>query len=749
MTREISNHIRLATVTDVDHDAGIAYVRWLDQGTDGPQIPISHPYAGRSGEGIFVGLQPGSVVALGMSSYERYIPVAVIPTPAYYGGDMLGVAEASFDAVGFPQIDDGDIVLQGVGGGQFRLNGDGTVALATAFGEGTTYGGDPDDAHRCSISIGAPTAYSVSDAGTNATGMVRRDVRVDDTDTDFADFLTDVVSEQALEEIGFDPQKQVIHMSANPVATGAGKTEEKNVRNPGLMEDRSLFLECGRRWQVGNYQDELKRRMEDSDIPAIGNYDARAARRSAVLGLSLTNPNELLEEVKGTLIDMFGNYMDINRNTFPGPSGTDQQVFFDSAMEKLRHTVAFHMELNTRKGWRYGEEYSNTKKPILLKDAPDPLSSSNNARDRSRWSVDVDKEGLTKVNIPATSETGNIPALVRYETSSVIEVDDEGHPTGKVRDDPTALYRNNANRDVFHDQFGPGGISILDDKEKPNITNRLAGNNSSWLDDANSQSTFPKYVQAGTAFHDITRTALTLLKENINIVASEMAEPDPPAPKEGHQAVSSEVDPRAPKADPTPASRDSETGLVSGQPNAGGRSIQANLDGSLEMSIGANTVDRVSLTLDTAGAIVSRLGRDRFGRSVIMHADGAIALEVGGFDFVGESASDTVDSRFVGRGDPRSASLPNDPTRYRSGKIVMRLCRANADASGPDPDNAVGLLVWDETGLTIHSAGRMNFTSDMDMMFKSDSRIIIDAPKIQMYQDPMPRYITRFPRRIM
>ena len=747
MTREISNNIRLATVTNIDHNAGVAYIKWLDQGTDGPSIPIPHPYAGRSGEGIFVGLQVGSIVTLGMASYERYIPISVIPPPAYYGSDMSDVSEAPFDAIGFPQIEEGDIVIQGSGGGQFRFDGDGSMTLITSFGEGTIFSGDSDDSHRCSITTNSPVAYLVSDTGLHARGIIRRDVRITEGEDDFTDFLNDIYSEQALEEIGLDPQRQVIYMSRNATASGADKTEEKRARNPGLMEERRIFLECGRKWQVGNYQDELKRRMEDSETTAVCNYMDRSARRSAVLGLSLTNPNELLEEVKGTLIDIFGNFVDINREIIPGPSGEKPEDFLASAMEKLRHTVAFHMELNTRKGWRYGEEYSNTKKPVLLKDSPDPLSVANSARDRSRWFMDVDKEGLTKINISATSETGNIPVLTRYETSSVIEVDDRGNPQKKIRKDPNLLYRNEANRDIFHDQFGPGGIKILDDREKPNITNRLAGESGNWLDGSGDRKIFPKGIEAGTAFHDITRTAMTLLKESINIVASEMVEDNPPTPEEGFQAISSEVDPRVPKANPVPAIRDPRTGLVSGLPNAGGRSVQASLDGSLEMSVGANTVDRVSLTLDTAGAIVSRLGRDRFGRSVVMHTDGTIALEVGGFDFIGESSDDNIDSRFVGRGDSRRTALPGDPARFKSGKIVIRLRRANATGTGPDEMGSDNLLILDETGMTIQSAGRLNLLSEMDMTLDSKSRIILKAEQVQVYDGEQARFIIKTPKR--
>jgi hypothetical protein len=458
----------------------------------------------------------------------------------------------------------------------------------------------------------------------------------------------------------------------------------------------------------------------------------------------------LLEEVKGTLVDIFGNFIDINREIIPGPSGEKPEDFFASAMEKLRHTVALHIELNTRKGWTYGEEYDpKTKKPILFNDPEKPLfSAANNARDRSKWFLDVDKEGLTKINIPATSETGNIPVLARYETSSTIEVDNKGKPTGVARKNPKLLYRNEANKDIFLDQFGPGGIKILDDKEKPNINNRLAGESGSWVDDTYGRKMQPLYIEAGTAFHEITRTALALLSENINIISSDMVEEDPPTPEAGYPAVSSVVDPRVKPKDLTPAIRDPGTGLVVGQPNAGGRSIQANLDGSLEMSIGANTVDRVSMILDTAGAIVSRLGRDRFGRSIVMQTDGTIAIEVGGFDFVGEGSDDNVDSRFVGRGDGRDAALPKDPNRFKSGKIVIRLRRSNSDSSGPDPDNADSLLILDGYGMTIQSAGRLNLLSEMDLTIESKSRIMLEAPKVQIYKDGQARFVTRYPRRV-
>ena len=41
-------------------------------------------------------------------------------------------------------------------------------------------------------------------------------------------------------------------------------------------------------------------------------------------------------------------------------------------------------------------------------------------RQRSRFFIDIDKEGQFKLNVPASSEKGNVPILTRYENYSTI-----------------------------------------------------------------------------------------------------------------------------------------------------------------------------------------------------------------------------------------------------------------------------------------------------------------------------------------
>ena len=744
MAKYVSNVIRLAEITSVNYDDGIAFTRWLDQGeANGPTIPIPHPFANKGGSGIFVGIRVGTIVALAMASYERWVPAGIVPIRAYYGDDVTDMPEAEFDDVGFPNIESGEIILHGPTGSEIRLGKNG-IKLENEYNEGFILTSE-DDHTRCLISVSPPVEYNITHAGTKAQGIVRRDIRVEDGEEDFFDFLVDPDSEAALEEIGWDPSRKVTYVSRNTETSGAtGSTSNKNFRNPAFIENKTILLEYGREWNVGTYDEELAR-MQGDEI-SLREPEDRSEHRNNVLGLSLTNPNELIEEIYGTVVDIFGNPVDINRSIIGFPNGKDAKILLNDTFEKARHTIAYHKEINTRKGWGFREDLVNNKKPILLTGAPDPLSAANNARDRSRWFIDVDKEGLTKINVPATSETGNIPLLTRYETSSVIEVDNNGNPKNKARnpDDARKIFRNEKNQDIFLDQFGPGGIALSSGSPK----NRLSAEQTSWVED--SKTLLPFTVEAGTAFHDITKTAATLLNENINNttlnIAKQILQKPTDTVNADIPAISEEVSQSIPKADTSPAVRDSK-GLVKNQPNAGGRSVHLNLDGSLETSIGANTVDRVSWTLDTAGALVARLGRDRSGRSAIVHADGSIVLEIGGYDFIGENGTDEVDSRFVGRGDNRTISLPLDQTRFRDGKLVIRVRRSNL--AGTSPSNEDHLIIFDPSGVTIQSAGIMNLVSKEDMNIKSETGVLrLDGVKVQIYE-VSPRNVARSGRTIL
>lgn len=742
MTGRFPGHqTRLAIVTAVDYSTGQVQTRWLDDDEDGPTVPIPHPFTGR-GEGIYVGLRQGTLLALNKASNARFIPVAMIPMRGFYSSDLSSISEMYFDDIDLPTISDGEIVIQGLTGGQLKFAASGDVSLRNSLREGLFLGDDQDEAHRCSILRLPPVAYAISQTGLEACGIVRRDIRPNEESLDAAayDPMFDLDAEHLLEEVGRDPTQDVTHGTRKASASANGT--KGAFRNPPFIERRNILYEFGTGWNVDTRQTE-EDRLRDGILPSRIPSDRRE-HRSNVLSLSLLYPNELMEVVDGTLVDVFGNLLDINRGIILPPSGKDPKVLLESLMENARHTIVLHREINTRKGWTY----KGSSIPDLV-EIPDPSAAADNARDRSRWFVDVDKEGLTKFNIPATSETGNVPCLVRHESSSAVEVDDKGNAKtdGRSESDAKKLFRNDLTagqqrQDVFLDQFGPGGIELKRvasrDKQSTDIslTNRLSGKETSEVD--GKTAFLPPVVQAGTAFHNIVATAAKLLEASMNKASYEVVDKDAPTPEKDDPAISNKVIQSFVASAGESVQRDA-AGRPINYPNAGGRSLHANLDGSLELSVGANTIDRLSWILDTAGGIVARIGRDRYGRSAVLQMDGSLAVEVGGYDFISDSS--TADQRFT----DRSETLPKDINVFRSGKVVIHVRRANAAGTNPDTDadNKDQVIIIDENGISIQATGQLSLSSTMDLVLQSKANLVLDAENIVCYKGKQQRIVLR------
>lgn len=704
--RLISGVIRLAVVTSVNFKNNIAKTQWIDQnGEAGPDIYIPHPATNPSGEGFYLGLKRGAIVLMGMLSGERYYPVAILP-PSILSNDLQYSDDIYFDNVGLPRLEPGDVLIQGQTSSLLKFKNNGTVSLQNSYKEGFEIS-DNEESFRCSIDTAPPVQYTIYPGGIKSKGVVRRYSGKDLTIV--KDYLTDLNAEQSLEEIGWDKNKKIAYISDN-----------QSIKNPAFIEDREIIFEFGKDWNIGTIEQETKFIDGKNNDEIQFNTKLRRNRRNNVLSLSQTNPNELIEIIKGTLVDFFGNPLSINRSILPVADikEKDLKKILEQIYEINKHSVAFHMEINTKKGYYYQD---NELKPVYnVKDFID--DTSNNSRIKSKWNIEVDKEGLTTINIPATSETGNIPLLTRQENSTTLF------------ENSNEIHNDALKQDIYHEQFGPGGISIIGDGYSKNkIKNRLEGKSTSWEDYENNRKVFKTYIESGTAFHNIVQTAQKLLKNDSNIKSIDYLNNE--KIEDGYSALVdfliSEIlnnnEQIVPNAGGAPLNK----------PNAGGRSLALNLDGSMEVSIGANTSDRASLILDTAGSIVQRIGRDRYGRSAIIQTDGTISLEVGGYDFIGES-NDSVDQRFVGK--DREKTLPSDPKRYRSGKIIIRVRRANSEQNGPDGSD--NLLIIDDTGITIESAGRLNLISKMDMVLKSDSSITLEAPVGQIYSDN-PKYLIR------
>jgi hypothetical protein len=492
-----------------------------------------------------------------------------------------------------------------------------------------------------------------TEAHREITGTILRDIDANSIRNISGSSLTDHQYNVALKPIGLDP-------STFPSTSFSGN------RNPALTENREMFYEFINSFDYTNNQEE-ERIYSGEDVSGILPFQ-RKKSRTDTMSLSLDQPNYLAERIVGTVVDIFGNILDINRNVLPSgiidslsfrKSTEDKNIAFSKLVEQLRKSIAYHFEINARKNGL---------------DLPDYSDVSDYARNRSRFFFDVDKEGQFKMNVPASSETGNVPVLVRHENFSNIKGSIDKTDRGQF------LYNVTNNTDIQLEPHGKGVVNLISNEETlKNFAapiNRLDGN----------------VIKLGTGFHEISNV---LFLHKINKPYSSFG-------NGGYE--NSLINKIAPVVDVI-----SSEIVVSGSgANAGGRSGTLSLDGMLSISIGANTVDRQSLWMDCAGGVVAAIGRDRLQRSLAATLDGDVLLQIGG-----PTIND--DSRFP------SITYNNEA---RDGTVDIRVWNSGSFHT----------IRIDPQGIKIHTPQRLDIVSEGDMRLKSvNGNMYFDAESIYFY----------------
>lgn len=480
--------------------------------------------------------------------------------------------------------------------------------------------------------------------------------------------------------IGLDPSA-----TANDIPAGPTK-------NPALVEHRELVYEFQYKSSVVDDATEANRYAPKP--PSVTSFTTPDRRNSRfdTLSLSLVSPNFLIEQIKGTVVDVFGNILDINRMPIPvglSPTTTlrtngtvvttDAKKSYLNIKELERKSIAYHFEINARKDPKLGSIQST----INNKDYNSKLL-------RSKFFLDIDKEGQFKLNVPASSESGNISLLTRPENYSTFATTDSsnigqtwfvqsGQPVSQdIFVDSFAAPKTSPSEGFpgFNSDFDHGSIKLVD-----GATNADAGppdRISQYVDNS------PFNIRHGTAYHDILTTC-SLHQNGDTIEFWQLGTAE-------HAIDTTYIEDLKDLV--------KETITVSGpKANGGGRSGQINMDGSLELNIGANTVDRQSLWLDTAGGMIATIGRDRNNRSAMVNFDGDVFVQIGG---LGIAVSDT---RFSGDTIPQNGTF--DVRIYNGGFAHM--------------------LRVDQFGITLMSPASINIYSAQDIKINSDSDLSIEA----------------------
>lgn len=530
------------------------------------RCPISYPYVSNGG-GFLQGIEVGTLVLIGTGPSEEKFIVAYLPwRTTYY--DMDGIQDVPFYQQPIPELEEGELMIRSSHSGSFiDLPSYGNIILDAKSGD------DEGDLELSTSSKAlfsrSNNKYEFTEAGRSINGIIKRDKNKTEYefDTSILNFLSGDLYDDLLSSIGRSPTDEVQNRTTTII--------RDFIRNPALVEKRSIIYEYANSFSVRNITSEAKAMitMENTDGTenlVVANGD-RSNRRTDILNLNMFNYNHLAEHVLGTVVDIYGNVLDINRNiinipdvnTLDTKNGTTKSL--QNLYRYMRRSIKYHFEINSRK------EIDGNEPPRTIDNI------SEYGREHSRWSIDVDGEGLTKINIPASSDTGNIPLLARYLNS--VSSDKDGNAIESDRSNGN--FKDEDFIDVRAIPFGQKTQQILNSEYSPTTINDGS------------------ITTAGTAYHDLMSIASLIFSEG--------------KWKSSGDRMTSSINNK----------------IGSNQANAGGKSLHTNLDGSAEISIGSDSVDRKSLVLDLEGAVISCYGTDRRGRSLIHQSDGDVLMQIG------------------------------------------------------------------------------------------------------------------------
>ena len=309
--------LRFAIVTKVALDH--VDCQFYDKQAEKPfSCPIPHPYAGRGG-GVLVGIEKNTVVLVASATNERWFIVAIVPSPDFFDistSNNIRVGETSY-----PGLEEGEVCIKGNPGQKIHLLSNGNIAMDANVGD-KSY-----DLELSNFAQGLFTRvdniYTFTEAGRTVEGLVKRDLNdAEVTDETYVtDFLAGESYEGLLSSVGRTPQSEA-HVKSTKIL-------KTTTRNPALIERRDLTYEYADSFNVRGFATELKAstaittgttdQIQSSVTNLMKDPSIREERRTDILDLNLSNYNHLIEEVRGTVVDIYGNILDLNRSKINVP----------------------------------------------------------------------------------------------------------------------------------------------------------------------------------------------------------------------------------------------------------------------------------------------------------------------------------------------------------------------------------------------------------------------------------------------
>jgi len=712
------NKVRIGHVTNIDYDTNLCEVQFYDKlGGSRQKVHLCHPYVGR-GWGVLVGVEIGSIVIVTEEHDGNIRLLGYLPHPHFFNDDVSKFNDVSDDESPYKKARSGEIVLQSKANSHIALNSAGDIVLETPEGNVIELDRESD-----TIFQQSSQRLLISDAGKLVCGVVRRDVR------SLEERQLDVIFGGST-SLGFDLDVFTETIGVDPnypnIGTEGGKNKPINPNLiPGLVDPYfPPTIEKGRGSGV-NISDMLNPaltewRMELAEF-GDGNpgLDAPLLNDQAKFQGHL-EPNTLADITLGTVVNEAGRqirfdyyfgmpFREINGkirgkghgaawSTWTNQNGVSWDHHFDrSNALKSKQSIKpdaiaapgqnqgsewtvdtyvqsatalmFRALLHTKGVDNFGRKETELSIAFRSGDEKRVQQSLQNSFSGSLWELAIDKEGLTKVNIPAAT---NINGLEPYREGRSLLMNMDGDATVTI------------GKQKATGNFGLPRITtdfFLNRNDYPNygrkdrsLTLDMAGNFEAFIgaDDNVNQSIM---LQADGSM------ALSLGKEGTTGITNRSGTP---------AGVDNLFDKPITKAAKTTTRQD--------------RSLTGRFAGNIELEVGSDQEAKQSIIISTTGGNGFIFGKDKDAQSIKMATDGGIHIQI------------------QGPMNERSYALHIDA------KGVIHIA-----ASGDVQIETKGKCSIDaEKDITVNSKANINIEAAKDFTVKAGKRILMNAPIIEL-----------------
>ena len=744
-----------ATVVDVDRETGDIYVVTGNYGemTDPDVIPPVY-YGGISGTGMFQHPEKGDTIICtkihpggkGITQALRIIPKTTREA------DSTSVTRNDNKNV---KIGTPEYPISGLEPGEVKLRGLGGKVDVTGTGERDS-----------GISVGTKSGsglYVRKNSSVNsAVGIVGNSLKI-------ANDSTRISSRAIYRYLEGDPEK-LNKVSVNgyidfqsvdggkrrglfPGSEASPSAILGGIRNPGLSEYRFVANEFLETDYFTGWDLEAGKR----DKKSIDKFSSKKLKESLSYESALhMAPHQLVEIIIGNVANSRGEVLDLNYNPIVlgnasgVPAGSNLSLIYEEARLKSRRGIGYHFQLATN---NFSSDIANSDDNFILS---------------------VDKEGVLKGHIPASSNTGNImyPTSAKFYSESSGKIESTYSFSQKKEKIPITLRYSG---EVL---YPPLDEAELDAPEEDEIPIRYTGvrfsNENKYFKGFTDTSEDPSNIRVNpTKYHNMYAAAEMLIankirKINIPLSTSECTGyiPGNPVGKSFEIKASDNTGVYdAPKymstvaISPDPPAIDTGGGVfVAGQnfsydqsdslnrinlqysngfslsegdagvsasntdssgekrKDPGGKSANLILDGSLELSVGKDNYDQKSILLDTAGSMVAWFGKDKNNRSLVMQTDGDVLVNIGG---------------------------PNG-NEWNAGRFDLRVNVSNKGFVGEEDqgvEDSDYIISISENGLVIAGMKKstpMVIRNDGNLMIESASKLILSGQNVSIREGNRP-----------